>query len=123
MDIEQFREYCLSFEEVTEKTPFGKFSPAAASILVFYVCGHMFCMVNIDNFAGVTVKNTPECIAEMHETRESCRKAANMSAKYWIELYFGGDITEKEILSMVEQSYTIVRDKYSGKRHQTHKGN
>ncbi len=116
MNIEEFREYCLSMEGVTEKTPFAKFSQAAAAVLVFYVCDHMFCMVNMDYFTGVTVKNTPERISELHATRESCRQPANMSAKYWIELYFGGDISEKEILSMVRQSYEIVRYKYTKKK-------
>ena len=60
MDIEQFRNYCLSFEGVTEKTPFGKFAPRFSSVLVFYVCGHMFCMTDIDDFHYAVVKNTPE---------------------------------------------------------------
>ena len=108
MDIEQFREYCLAFEGVTEKTPFGKFAARFDSILVFYVHDHMFCMLDMDNFTGVTVKGTPERIAELLETSHR-----NMSSKYWIELSFGGDISESEIMTMVRQSYEIVRKKYS----------
>lgn len=115
MDIERFREYCLSFEGVTEKTPFGKFAARFDSILVFYVCGHMFCMLDIDNFIGVTVKGKPERIAQLHETRTSCSSHRNMSAKHWIQLNFGGDISNSEILKMVEQSYKIVKAKYSPK--------
>ena len=36
-----------------------------------------------------------------------------MSAKYWIQLNFGGDISAAEILQLVEQSYQIVKAKYS----------
>ncbi len=115
MDIERFREYCLSFEGVTEKTPFGKFAARFDSILVFYVCGHMFCLLDIENFIGVTVKGDPERIARLHETRTSCLSHRNMNAKYWIQLNFGGDISNSEILKMVEQSYKIVRAKYSPK--------
>lgn len=40
MNIEKFREYCLSLgDDVTEKTPFGKFARKYESILVFYVRG------------------------------------------------------------------------------------
>ena len=113
MDIEQFREYCLAFEGVTEKTPFGKFAARFDSILVFYVHDHMFCMLDMDNFTGVTVKGTPERIAELLETRCSCSSHRNMSSKYWIELSFGGDISESETMTMVRQSYEIVRKKYS----------
>ncbi|MCM1477569.1 MAG: MmcQ/YjbR family DNA-binding protein, partial [Bacteroides sp.] len=89
MDIEEFREYCLSLGEVTEKTPFGKFATRFDSVLVFYVCEHMFCMVDMDDFTYAVVKNTPEKIAELHETRNSVERQRNMSAKYWIQLNFG----------------------------------
>ena len=66
MSIDEFREYCLSLEDVTEKTPFGKFAARFDSVLVFYACDHMFCMVDMDNFTYAVVKNTPEKIAELH---------------------------------------------------------
>jgi len=116
MDIEQFREYCLSFEGVTEKTPFGKFAARFDSILVFYVCGHMFCMIDINDFTNVILKADPKRIAELHETRSSCSTLRNMSAKYWIQLNFGGDISDNEILEMTSQAYEIVKNKYSKRR-------
>lgn len=115
MDIERFREYCLSFEGVTEKTPFGKFAARFDSILVFYVCGHMFCMFDMDDFCGVTVKADPERVAAILETRLSCAVHRNMSARHWIQLNFGGDISDSEILDMVKQSYEIVKAKYTRK--------
>jgi len=113
MDIERLREYCLSFEGVSEKTPFGKFAARYESILVFYVCGHMFCMFDMNDFTGVTVKGEPEQIARLLETRASCSSHRNMSAKYWIQLNFVGDIHDSEILQMVEQSYNIVKAKWT----------
>lgn len=113
MDIEQLREYCLSFEGVTEKTPFGKFAARFDSVLVFYVCGHMFCMVDMDDSTYAVVKNTQERVAELLETRDSCQSLRNMCAKYWIQLNFGGDIHDAEILEMARQSYEIVKVKYS----------
>lgn len=35
MNIEEFREYCLLMEGVTEKTPFGKFAAATTPFLCF----------------------------------------------------------------------------------------
>lgn len=116
MDIEQFREFCLSFGEVSEKTPFGKFAARFDPVLVFYVCDHMFCMVDMNDFNYAVVKNTPEIIAELHETRNSVERQRNMSAKYWIQLNFGGDIPDSEILDLVKQSYEIVKNKYSKKQ-------
>ncbi|MCM1475232.1 MAG: MmcQ/YjbR family DNA-binding protein [Muribaculaceae bacterium] len=116
MNIEEFREYCLSLGEITEKTPFGKFAARFDSVLVFYVCDHMFCMVDMDNFTYAVVKNTPEKIAELHETRNSVERQRNMMAKYWIQLNFGGDVSDSEILDLVKQSYEIVKAKYLKKK-------
>ncbi len=76
----------------------------------------MFFMVDMDSFDGVVVKGCPEQITEMLETRESCCSHRNMSQKYWIELKWGGDITEAEILGMVRQSYNIVKAKYTKRK-------
>ena len=116
MDIERFREYCLLFEGVTEKTPFGKFAARFDLVLVFYVCGHMFCMVDMDDFTYAVVKNSSEKIAELHETRNSVERQRNMSAKYWIQLNFGGDVSDSEILDLVKQSYEIVKAKHTKKK-------
>lgn len=116
MDIEKLRDHCLSFEGVTEKTPFGKFAARYDSILVFYVCGHMFCMLDMNNFTSVTVKGDPERIAELYETRSSCSFHRNMSRKYWIELHFGGDISDDEINAMIDRSYEIVKLQHTPKR-------
>lgn len=113
MNIEEMRDYCLSFEGVTEKTPVGKFAPRFDSVLVFYVCDRMFCLLDMDDFVGVTVKGNPETIAELMETRSSCQTHRNMSPKHWIQLNHGGDITDAEIFSLVEQSYNIVKAKYT----------
>ncbi len=73
----------------------------------------MFCMVDMDDFSYAVVKNTPEKIAELHETRKSTESQRNMSAKYWIQLNFGGDMSDGEILDLIKQSYSIVKVKYS----------
>lgn len=113
MTIEELRDYCLSLDGVTEKTPFGKFAARYASVLVFYVCDHMFCMTDIDDFRHAVVKNTPERIAHYHETRNACESMRNMSARHWIQLNFGSDIPDSEILEMVRESHSIVKAKYS----------
>lgn len=116
MNIEELRDYCLSLGEVVEKTPFGKFAARFDSILVFYVCDHMFCMVDIDEFTYVVVKNTPAKILELHETRGAVEAMPNMSPKYWIQINLGGDVSDVEIFSLIAQSYEIVKAKYTKRR-------
>ncbi|MBO5455504.1 MAG: MmcQ/YjbR family DNA-binding protein [Muribaculaceae bacterium] len=113
MNIEDFREYCLSMEGVTEKTPFGKFARRYDSILVFYVLDHMFCFVDMDNFSFVDVKSTPEEIEDIRINHSSVSNPLNQSLKHWIQLDFNGDISDSMIYSLVKRAYDIVKEKYS----------
>lgn len=116
MNIEDFREYCLSMEAVTEKTPFGKFARRYDSILVFYVMDHMFCFVDMDDFTSVTVKSTPEEIEELKMRHSSVSKPLNMSERHWIQLNLKGDIPDRQIQALVRRAYDIVKTKYSKRK-------
>lgn len=113
MNIEDFRTYCLSMEGVTEKIPFGKFAKRFDSTLVFYVLGHMFCIVDIDDFTSVTVRSTPEEIEKLRQTYTSVEPPGNPTLRYWVQLNLNGDISDSEIYRSVSQAYSIVRDKYT----------
>lgn len=113
MDIESFRDYCLSFEGVTEKTPFGKFARRYESILVFYVLDHMFCFFDMDDFTSITVKSEPEVIEELRQTHYSVSRPLNQSLRHWIQLDFNGDISDELIRRMVSEAYRLVCNKYT----------
>lgn len=116
MNIEELRDYCLSMEGATEKTPFGKFARRFESVLVFYILDHIFCMTDMDDFTSVTVKAEPEVIEELKMTRSSVGSHRNMSARHWIQLNLNGDIPDREIYDLIRQSYDLVKAKYSSKR-------
>lgn len=113
MNIEEFRDYCLSFEGVTEKTPFGKFARRYDSILVFYILDHMFCFVDMDDFSYVTVKSTPGEVEETRLRYSAVSDPLNQSLRHWMQLNFNGDIPVSEILALVKRSYDIVKAKYT----------
>lgn len=126
MNIEDFREYCLSLGEgssngaydseaenrkVEEKLPFAKM-PGGDTVLAFYVGGHTFCYCDIDDFRTVIVKCQPDRILELMEsTKGICHPDNHFNAKYWIGLEVRNIETEllKELLA---NSYEIVRTKY-----------
>lgn len=116
MNIEEFREYCMSMDGVTEKTPFGRFARRYDSILVFYVLDHMFCFVDMDDFTSVTVKSTPDETEEILMTRSSVGKPLNQSLRHWIQLNLNGDIPDREIYAHTRRAYDIVRTRYAKKR-------
>lgn len=116
MNIEELREYCLSMEGVTEKTPFGKFARRYESILVFYVLDHMFCFADMDDFTSVTVKSTPDEVEELRMNRLSVSDPLNQSLKHWAQLNLNGDIPDREIYALVSRAYEIVKAKYTPKK-------
>ena len=121
MDIEEFRKYCLSLGDVSEKMPFGKFAARYDSILAFYVYGHMFCFIDIDNFTFVNVKSTSDEIEYIKERHVSVGNPINQSLKHWLQLNFDGDIPDTSIYTWVQRAFEIVRDKYT--KPTTHKKN
>lgn len=111
MNIEDYRDYCLSLgDDVEEKMPFGAFK-AAAGVLAFYVGGHMFSYFNTDNFTIVTLKCQPERIDDLKERHSFITDPYNMSARHWI----GIDPSQSPdalLRQLTLNSYTLVRQKY-----------
>ncbi len=116
MDLENFRNYCLALEGTTEKMPFGKFAHRFDSILVFYVYGHIYCLIDIADFKSITIKSDPETIEWLLASKCSTSSPRNMSPKYWIEIALDGDVSSKLILELVTKSYKIVKAKYLPKQ-------
>ena len=114
MNIEEFREFCLSLGEVEEKLPFAKM-PGGESVLVFYVCGHTFCYCVLDDFTAINLKCQPERIVELRESSECFCDPDHMSPKHWIGVQVR--VVRTELLKeLVRNSYEIVKAKYGRKR-------
>lgn len=116
MNIEDLRNFCISLQGVTEKTPFRRFAARYDSILVFYVLDHMFCFFDIDDFTSVNLRSTPAEIEELRLTRNAVGNPLNRSLKHWIKIDFNKDIPDSLIYSLIKQSYDIVREQYSKKK-------
>ena len=109
MNIEAFREFCLSLPGVTEATPFEKFSRGRFTILVFYVGGHMFCYFNIDDFTSVTIKCAPDRIVDLKEHYEAVGDPFNGNRRHWISVGLGSDVDDELLKSLVKESYRLVK--------------
>ena len=116
MNIEEFRDHCLSLPGVTEATPFEKFSRGKFTILVFYVSGHMFCYFNIDDFRFITIKCDPEQMAELKERYQAIGEPFNGDKRYWISVDVNNDVDDDTLRMLVRQSYELVKNKHSKKK-------
>lgn len=113
MNIEKLRDYCLSLGEVEEKLPFSKFK-GGDTVLVFYVCGHMFCYFDIEAFEVVSVKCQPERIPELLESHDCFCEPINASPKHWIGIKIK-ECDEALARELVGNSFELVKKKYSKK--------
>ena len=111
MNIEDYREFCLSLgEDVEEKLPFAGFK-GGDSVLVFYVHEHMFSYLDCDEYTSVGLKCQPERIEELKLQYDCIGKASHMSPKHWIGV--NPDCGQDELLrELTRNSYQIVKSKY-----------
>ncbi|SFW67253.1 MmcQ/YjbR family DNA-binding protein [Chitinophaga sancti] len=108
MNVEEFRNYCLSFKGAHEGMPFEGFFHHSRSILVMYVKEKMFCFFNLDKFDSCTIKCRSENIEGLKIKYDSIEKPFNLSPKYWISVGFNGDVPDELLKSLVHDSYHLV---------------
>ena len=109
MNIEDFREYCLSFKGVHEKMPFPNVPDKySRDVLCFYVADKWFCFVNIEIFDFCCIKCNPDESGELQTEYAGIRPGWHMNKKYWISVYFNQDVPDEKIKELISNSYDIV---------------
>ena len=103
MDLEQFREYCLSKSAAIESTPFGE------DVLVFKVAGKIFALAPLDEIpATVNLKCDPDLALELRDRYEQVQPGYHMNKKHWNTVEIGSGVPEAELRKMIEHSYDLV---------------
>lgn len=109
-NIEDFRNYCLSFKGVTKKFPFDE------TTLVFYVMEKMFCLVDINDFDYCNLKCDPDEAQELRALYEGIKPGYHMNKKHWNSVYFNSDVPFELINNLVLKSYHLVVKKLTKKQ-------
>lgn len=103
MNVESFREYCLSKPGATEDTPFGP------EDIVFKVAGKMFAIIALMEVPPrVNLKCDPDLALELRDRYEQVQPGYHMNKKHWNTVVLDGVIPEKEIEKMIDDSYDLV---------------
>ena len=102
MNIEQYREYCLSKEWVEESTPFGP------DVLVFKVKGKMFALCDLVQFEMINLKCDPEKALELREQYSEVQPGYHMNKKHWNSIDPHGSLNDKQILEWTDDSYELI---------------
>jgi len=102
MDIELFRNYCLSKKGVTEGFPFDK------DTLVFKVLGKMFALTDVESFESISLKCDPEKAVALRELYPVVRPGYHMNKKHWNTVHLDGSIPDNLLYQWIDHSYQEV---------------
>lgn len=103
MNIEEFRDYCITKPGTTEETPFGP------DTLVFKVMGKMYALTGIDTFDFINLKCDPEYAIELREQFDgSIRPGYHMNKKQWNSVDTDGSVPDHLIKQMTDDSYDLI---------------
>ena len=102
MNIESYRQYCISKPGVTESFPFDE------QTLVFKVMGKIFALADIDEFISFNVKCDPEKAVELRDRYDTVIPGYHMNKKHWNTVIIDGIIPERELQMFIDHSYNLV---------------
>ena len=105
MNIETFRNYCLSLNFVEEGFPFG---PDA---LVLKVKNKIFAIANLNGETlKVNLKSDPAKAIEFREQYDEIQPGFHMNKKHWNTVNFESRLSDKFLIALINDSYELVRN-------------
>lgn len=102
LNIESFRDYCLSLPFTEECTPFDD------RTLVFKVAGKVFAMCDIFEFNGINLKCNPDYAIELRSQYDGIKPGYHSNKKHWNTVTIGLDVPDTLIWSLTQHSYQQV---------------
>lgn len=102
MNVEEFRDYCLSKKGVTESFPFD------SSTIVFKIGGKLFALAGIELFASINLKCDPNRSIELRETFDGIKPGFHMNKVHWNTVTVESDVTNQLLLELIDHSFDLV---------------
>lgn len=105
MNIEEFRDFCLSMKGVTEGMPFGE------GVLVFKVMDKMFALTDIDTFESINLKCDPQTAVELREKYNAVKPGYHMNKQHWNTIMINGELNDEQLKHWIKHSYDLIVEK------------
>lgn len=103
MDVEHFRQFCLSLPGSSEGFPYG------GDTLVFKVGNKMFTACDIDGFESFNLKALPETVIELQERYNCIHPGYHMNKKHWVTVESSNrEISDKFREELILASHRLV---------------
>lgn len=102
MNIEEFRDYCLSLPLATEDMRFGE------ECLIFSILGKIFACVGLSGHNYFALKCDPDYALRLREHHAEIEPAWHWNKRYWNQLSMEGSLSRELIESLIRHSYSEV---------------
>ncbi len=102
MNIEQYRDFCLSLPGATEELPFDE------NTLCFKVMGKIFSICDIMEFESINLKCDPVKAIELREMYPEVVPGYHMNKKHWNTVSIQSNLQDDLIIEWVTDSYNLV---------------
>lgn len=102
MNIEEFREYCLSMPATSECFPFDE------NTLVFKVAGKIFALTDIVDAFSINLKCDPEKAIELREHYDCVKPGYHMSKMHWNTVCVDGTVSDALLKEWIDDSYKLI---------------
>ncbi len=110
MNIENFRNYCLSLKATTESLPFDE------NILVFKVGSKMFALTSLNNpIFSVNAKCDPDYALTLRDEYPCVTPGFHMSKKHWNSIAPNDCLSKELFYQLINDSYLLVIAKMTKK--------
>ena len=110
MNIEDFRNYCLTKKGVTEEFPFDQ------NTLVYKVIGKMFALTDLQDFVSVNLKCKPEKAVMLREEFDFVKPGWHMNKMHWNTIEIDWRLEDDLFKSWIDDSYDLVVSKLTRKQ-------
>lgn len=109
MNVEEFRDYCLSKKGVTEGFPFDE------KTLVFKVMGKMFALCGLERTPSqINLKCDPDKAIELREIHDGVIEGWHMSKVHWNTVFLD-QLSPILLKELIDHSYDMVISKFTKK--------
>ena len=103
MNIEQWREYLLSFPASVEEMPFGP------EVLVYKVAGKLFALLSWqDEPMSINLKCEPNLALQLRDTYPQVTAGYHMNKKHWNTVVMDGGLEDAHLKEWVQASFDLI---------------
>jgi predicted DNA-binding protein (MmcQ/YjbR family) len=102
MNLDSFRNYCLSLPHTVEDFPFDEHT------IVFKVGNKIFTTANTLNFDSFNVKCNPETALELRASYACVQAGYHMNKKHWNTIFVNMELKDDELQHWIKHSYELV---------------